>query len=136
MKFGSAKSAGFGVLMFGVPLLLAASAVIAPADVRLYVIAGAVLVSTFLMWIWFGTWYEFRDGLLLLRSGPFFERIPYERITQANRIKSMASSMALSSDMIELRHGENYITGTTMVSPADRDGFLQELRNRCPNLKQ
>lgn len=47
----------------------------------------------------------------------------------------MASSMALSSYMIELRHGKNYITVTTYISPIDRDEFIIEIKKRCPNIK-
>ena len=135
MRYPSAKSPGFAALMFGVIALLFAAAAVTPGDAQIYVAAGAALTAARLLWIWFGTWYEFRETALHLRLGPFFERIPYERIFAANRMKSMASSMALSSDMIELRHGENYIAGTTMISPKDREGFLLELRARCGNLK-
>jgi hypothetical protein len=48
----------------------------------------------------------------------------------------MAASMALSNEMIELRHGKNYLSGTTFISPADRDGFIVELTERCPNLRK
>jgi hypothetical protein len=69
-----------------------------------------------------------------LRMGPFFERIPYIKIFSAKKIKGMMSSMALSSDMLELRHGKNYITGTTYISPEDRDAFIAELKLWCPGL--
>jgi hypothetical protein len=36
--------------------------------------------------------------------------------------------------MIELRHGKNYISGTTFISPVNREKFLAELKLRCPNL--
>ena len=88
-----------------------------------------------ILWVWFGTFYEFKDTYLLLRSGPFFERIPYVKIASVRKFKSMASSMALSNEMIELRHGKNYVTGTTYISPADRDGFIHQLKLVCPNVK-
>lgn len=135
MRYPSAKSKGFTALIMGVILLLIVSAAIVPADARMIVLSGSALVAAFLLWIWFGTWYEFKEEYLLARLGPFFERIPYEKIFEANKIKSMASSMALSSDMIELRHGKNYITGTTYISPQDRDGFIDELKTRCTSLK-
>lgn len=134
MRFPSGKSAGFAALVWGVPAVLAVSAVIVPAGMRLIVIAGAAAVTTMLLWIWFGTYYEFQEECLMIRFGPFFERIPYERIFEAKRLEGMASSMALSGRMIELRHGENYLSGTTCISPKDREGFLAELGLRCPNL--
>lgn len=135
MRYHSAKSTGFVILVISVIVLLIVSIAIAPADLRLIVMTGAALGIGLLLWIWFGTWYEFQPSGLLLRCGPFYERIPYDRITEASRTKGMASSMALSSDMIELRHGENYLTGTTMISPKDKETFLAELKARCPALK-
>jgi hypothetical protein len=32
------------------------------------------------------------------------------------------------------KHGKNYFTGTTYVSPKDRDGFIAELKRRCRNI--
>lgn len=135
MKYPSAKSAGFTILVWGVIALLAASSVIAPPFIRIFIIAASVLTAACLLWIWFGTGYEFREDFLMLRYGPFFERIPYEKVTHAMKLKAMFSSMALSSEMIELRHGANYLTGTTFISPKDREGFLEELKKRCANLQ-
>ncbi len=136
MRYPSAKSAGFSILIWGVVVLLVVSMIIIPTEFRTITIIGSITGIAFILWIWFGAYYEFRDRYLLARMGPFFERIPYERITSARLFKSMVSSMALSNEMIELRHGKNYITGTTYISPADRDGFLIALKARSPNLKE
>jgi hypothetical protein len=135
MRYPSAKGLGFSILIGGVLLLLIVCVVIAPANLRLPIAAGAAAVTALMLWIWFGTWYEFREDYLMIRFGPFFERVPYERIVSATKLKSMVSSMALASEMIELQHGPNYISGTTYISPKDRDGFLLELKARCVNLK-
>ena len=135
MRYPSAKSTGFGILFFGVILVLVISMVIIPSQYRALTVAGSAAGIGLILWIWFGTFYEFRDTYLLLRSGPFFERIPYAKITSARKFKSMASSMALSNEMIELRHGKNYVTGTTYISPGDRDGFIAQLKLMSPNVK-
>jgi hypothetical protein len=134
VRYPSARSVGFGVLVWGVVILLAVAVIIVPADLRLPVAAGSLAGIAFMLWIWYGSYYEFRETHLLARMGLFFERIPYERITSARPFKSMISSMALSSEMIELRHGKNYISGTTYISPVNREQFLAELKRRCPNL--
>ncbi len=134
MRYPSAKSAGFGVLVWGVVILLAVAVIIIPAEFRIITAIGSLVGIGFMLWIWYGSYYEFKETYLLARMGPFFERIPYERITSARPFKSMISSMALSSEMIELRHGKNYISGTTYISPVNREQFLVELRTRCPNL--
>lgn len=134
MRYPSEKSAGFGVLVWGVVILLAVAVIIIPAEFRIITAIGSLVGIGFMLWIWYGSYYEFKETYLLARMGPFFERIPYERITSARPFKSMISSMALSSKMIELRHGKNYISGTTYISPVNREQFLVELRTRCPNL--
>jgi hypothetical protein len=135
MKYKSAKSISFGILFWGVIIILIVSVVIIPAGYQLIAAVACLIVSGFLFWIWYGTYYEFRDTFLAVRLGPFFENIQYTKIFLITPFKSMASSMALSSEMIELRHGKNYITGTTYISPVNRDEFIIELQKRCPNLE-
>lgn len=135
MRYPSSKSRGFAILVCGVILILIVATVLVSGQERWILLVGTALGTSLLLWIWFATFYEFKYEHLLLRMGPFFQRIPYPRITSARKFQGMMSSMALSSDMIELRHGKNYITGTTYISPKDRDGFLAELKTRCQSLK-
>ena len=134
MRYYSARSLGFGILLWGVMIILLASVAIVPESIRLLTVILSLAVCAFMLWIWFGTYYEFRETCLALRMGPFFENIKYGKIFSLRKFKGMASSMALSSEMIELRHGKNYITGTTYISPVNRDEFIDELSSRCPNL--
>ncbi len=135
MRYPSAKSMGFGILVWGVVILLVVSMIIIPVEYRSITVIASIIGIAFMLWIWFGAYYEFRDKYLLARMGPFFERIPYERITSARLFSGMPSSMALSNKMIEIRHGKNYVLGTTYISPADREGFLIALKALYPNLK-
>jgi hypothetical protein len=136
MKYQSAKSIGFGLLFWGVIVVLVVSVVVIPSEYRLLAILALSIVGGFLFWIWYGTYYEFRETYLAIRMGPFFENIQYTKIFSIRPFKSMASSMALSSEMIELRHGKNYITGTTYISPINQDEFIVELQKRCINLDE
>ena len=134
MKYKSAKSIGFGMLFWGVIMVLLVSVIIVPAEYRLPAALISLVVSCFLLWIWYGTYYQFRENDLAIRFGPFFENIQYTKIFSIKPFRSMASSMALSNEMIELRHGRNYTTGTTYISPENRDEFISELQKRCVNL--
>jgi hypothetical protein len=134
MRYASARSAGFGILIWGIILVLVISMVIIPPQYRTPTIAGSLMGIGFILWIWYGTFYEFKQTYLLVKMGPFFERIPYSKITSARKFRSMVSSMALSNEMIELRHGKNYITGTTYISPKDRDGFIEQLKFRSTGI--
>lgn len=136
MRYPSGRSTGFGILIWGAILLLSGSLIFYLWQANWIIPLGIAAGIAFILWIWFGTYYEFRESYLLARMGPFFERIPYKKIYSVRKFKSMASSMALSGDMIELRHGKSYITGTTYISPLDRDRFLTELKIRCPGLNK
>jgi hypothetical protein len=91
-----------------------------------------LLVVIFLVWIWFGTYYETREDYLLIRSGPIWQRIRYERIRAMKKSSKPWSSAALSLKRIEIRHGK---MGYTLISPVDRDAFLKEMKRRCPNAR-
>jgi len=134
MRYPAAKGLFASVSIWGVIFILVLSAFFIPGEqLWIFAIGGGVVVLL-LLWIWFSAWYEFRDDHLFARMGPFFQRIPYDKITSARKASTIASSMSLSSEAIELRHGKNYITGTTYISPRDRDRFLIELKARCHNL--
>lgn len=91
----------------------------------------------FLLWIYFGTYYEFREEYLFCKSGPFFENIKYDNIKSIKLTQNLFSSMALSSKRIEIRqHGKGYILGTTFISPMNRQEFINELIKRCKNLEK
>ncbi|KAF0225811.1 MAG: hypothetical protein FD133_770 [Erysipelotrichaceae bacterium] len=88
-----------------------------------------------LLWIYFKTYYEFRDEVLYCKSGPFYEKIRYDSIKSIKLCENFMSSMALSRQRIEIKqHKKNYIVGTTYISPIDREDFLYELKRRCHHL--
>lgn len=101
-------------------------------------VLGLVLtapVVAFLAWIYFGTYYEFREDYLYCRSGPYVERIRYENIKSARLCANFYSSLALSRKRIEIRQRKKgRILGTTYISPVNRKKFLMELISRCENL--
>jgi hypothetical protein len=99
--------------------------------------AAVAIASALLLWLLYGTFYELRDDCLYCRSGPFVEKIGYDKIKYLGFSDSMLSSMALSSRRIEIRQYEKgYITGTTMISPENIEIFLGHLTQRCRNLEK
>jgi hypothetical protein len=113
------------------------SILIVPANERLIIILLVIPVTVFLGWLYFGTYYIFEERVLICKSGPFTEKIPYEKIKSLKLCENFMSSMALSRERIEIRqHGKGYVTGTTYISPVDRQKFLVELKTRCPNLDE
>lgn len=92
----------------------------------------AVWVTTaFILWLYFGTYYEFKDTYLYIRSGPFLEKIPYNRIESIRFCKNRWSSMALSSHRIEIKQKDKgFVRGTTYISPVNLTAFYKELQKR------
>ncbi len=126
----------FRVLMWGTVLIMLVSIMIVPQNEKTIGYAVGVPMICLILWIYFGTYYEFRDEYLYCRSGPFVEKIVYEKIKSVILSQNMLSSMALSKKRIEIRqHGKGYITGTTYISPVNREEFMMELISRCKNIE-
>lgn len=100
-----------------------------------YFIGIPVLI--FILWIYFGTWYELREDHLYCQSGPIRQRIKYDNIKSLKLSNNPLSSLALSIKRIEIReHNKGFMLGTTFISPKNREEFLEELKKRCHNLEE
>lgn len=134
MRVRSAVDSWLTVAVVATIAVLIASVVFLPGAAGPLGLAVTAVIGGFLLWLYFGTYYELRDEHLYCRSGPFVERIPYDRIKSLRLCRNLYSSMALSLDRIEIRqHGRGFVTGTTMISPVDRERFLEQLQARCRN---
>ncbi len=135
MRIKSSIDRWFNILIWITIGIMTVSMLIIPKNERVIGYSVGIPMLLFLFWIYFGTYYEFRENYLLCKSGPFFEKIAYEKIKSVKLSENMLSSMALSTKQIEIRqHGKGYIMGTTFISPINREEFLQELESRCKNL--
>jgi hypothetical protein len=127
-------------ITLGIGFILAVfimSVIIVPDQERWIILIMALPASLFLAWLYFGTYYVFGDEVLICRSGPFTEKIPYTQIKSLRLCENLMSSMALSRERIEIKqHGKGYITGTTYISPVNREHFLSELTQRCHHLDE
>lgn len=143
MRVKSAVDRWFKAVVFGVIVLLVAAVTLLmlTTSFSLYQIvigcAAVVLASALLLWLLYGTFYELREDYLYCRSGPFVEKIGYDKIKYLGYTDNMLSSMALSSRRIEIRqYNKSYIAGTTMISPENIEIFLAYLKLRCRNLEK
>ncbi len=87
-------------------------------------------VIGFLVWIVIGTNYTLEGRNLVVRSGPFTWRIAIDQITSIEKATLFArarSSPALSMDRLVITYGNNK---RLMISPADKEKFLADLRAR------
>lgn len=137
MRVKSSIDLLYRILIWITVAILIASIFTSPKKERIIGVIVIFPILVFIMWLYFGTYYEFHQDYLYCRSGPFFEKIPYDKIKSLKLSKNMFSSMALSRKRIEIKqHGKGYIMGTTFISPINREVFLEELIKRCSNLEQ
>lgn len=94
--------------------------------------AIGVLVVIFCSWILLGTYYEFKDDYLLVKSGPFKSRILYDEIKKISFKKSIVASTALSIDRIEIICNGRF---GGYVSPRNKNDFIEMLKSKCVNAK-
>ena len=80
-------------------------------------------------WMWRTTGYAVTRDHLIVRSGPFQQRIPLSEIRSVRRTRNPLASLALSLDRLEIRYGKRRLI---LISPEDRESFLALLRERCP----
>jgi hypothetical protein len=124
------------VLIWGTVLILLVGILITPPTKKVIGFLISTPIIVFLLWMYFGTYYELRDKYLYCRCGPLVEKIPYEKIKTVKLSQNLFSSMALSRERLEIRqHGKGHFTGTTYISPINRQAFMDDLIKRCDNLK-
>ena len=79
------------------------------------------------LWLLYTTQYLVEDEVLKIQSGPFKWTIPITSISQVVETTNPRSSPALSLRRLEITYGESK---TIMVSPKDREGFLEAIGQR------
>jgi hypothetical protein len=93
-------------------------------------IASVLLVFA----IYFGLVFPLRYGLddthLLVRFGICRQRIPLVDISEVHPTHNPMSSPALSLDRLHVKYGQGFFKAV-MISPADRNGFLDDLAQKA-----
>ena len=97
---------------------------------RVTMLASAGFLASMLTGLVWPVRYRFAPNELVVRSGLLRQRIRYADITSVEPTRAAWSSPALSLDRQRIRYRGTWL----MVSPADRDSFLAELRQRAPQL--
>ena len=82
-------------------------------------------------WLLLGTRYSLTDDALKVRAGPFRWTVPLAEISSVRPSRSILSAPALSLDRIQIDYGARRI----LISPRERQRFVDELRQRCPKAR-
>jgi hypothetical protein len=93
-----------------------------------------VAVAAFVAGLYLGAIFPMRYGLdhtqLIVRHGVFRKRIALADIGDVYPTRNPLSSPALSLDRLHVQFGQGFSKGV-MISPADRDRFLDDLALRA-----
>ena len=118
-----------GVILGGVPFASAFAAwqlVQTPIPGRWMVAVPILLLGVCLpLSLLFFTTYRITDISLRIRSGLFAWEIPIQAISKVESTNDPFSSPALSLDRIRIEYGH---AKSVLVSPANKDDFLRDLR--------
>ncbi|WP_284090407.1 PH domain-containing protein [Acinetobacter pittii] len=96
-----------------------------------------VIYSLVILVIWlpiFNTYYLVENNTLTIRSLVFRWKININDITRIEPTHNPLSSPALSLDRLKIYYMKDGRVATVMISPKDKEGFLNMLRNN-PNAK-
>ncbi len=74
--------------------------------------------------------YSITDDAVVVRHGLVRQRVPLRDLVEVRPTRSPLSAPALSLDRLHLRFGEGLFRNT-MISPADKEAFLDELAARA-----
>lgn len=96
-----------------------------------------MIYSLVILVIWlpvFNTYYVVENNTLIIKSLVFRWKININDITQIEPTHNPLSSPALSLDRIKISYMKNGRIAKVMISPKDKEGFLNTLRKN-PNAK-
>lgn len=136
MRYDAKIDAWISLLLWGTNIMLLGLVFTIPKEeIWIYLLTVSPMIIL-MVWLILGSYYEFREEDLYMKLGPFFGRIKYKDIKSVELKTNWLSSMAMTSKRIEIRvHGKGFFRGTTYIGPKDREEFLYDLINRCPNLE-
>ncbi len=77
--------------------------------------------------------YELTGDTLIVRHGLVRQKIPFDNIQGVTPSRNPISSPALSLDRLHIDRGTSL---PLLISPEDKDGFLNDLAGRCAHLKR
>ncbi|QNX59438.1 PH domain-containing protein [Acinetobacter seifertii] len=90
-----------------------------------------VIYSLIIFLIWlpiFNTYYVVENNTLMIKSLVFRWKINIDDITQIEPTHNPLSSPALSLDRLKIYYMKNGRVAKVMISPKDKEGFLNTLR--------
>lgn len=127
MYFPSKKDIWLGTIIWGSILFMIAISLFDDPGWRLSDVLESgicLLISAFLLWLWFGTGYKVEEGVIKIKYGPFRSTVEIKKIRKLRATKNPLAAPALSIDRIEILYGKYDIA---IVSPKYVTDFIDLL---------
>ena len=137
MKFEPEKSAVSALVIFSmvsVLLTLQLRTLIYEPEAGYFLPLLPSLPVGLMLWIWFGTGYEIKNGNLYYRSGPFTGNIDISGIKEIRKGQSwrlIGIKPALSTDGIIIRYNK---FDEIFLAPDNKKEFIEELLRNNPDI--
>lgn len=114
-------------------LVAVGSVAMVESPFRALAVSPVLLLSVGLpVWLLRATAYRIGPSELFVRCGPFRWRVPLSEIRAVTPTRNPLSSPALSLDRLRIDYGRRR---WIMISPADKEAFVTELRKRVPAIQ-
>lgn len=129
MRFYSKKGILIGILLRGAILFMGYTTIFLTETEdgwieQLITILVFILITGFISWLWFWTYYEIDGEDLKIVAGPFKQKVNIMKIKRVKRTKNPLSSPALSLKRIKLEFGK---WDFVIISPKDEESFCNKL---------
>lgn len=98
---------------------------------QILVFSSCIVVPLFFLWMMITTYYLIEEENLVIRFGPFKKIVPLASIKSVKKTMNPLSSPALSLKRLEISYNTYDMV---LISPKDRDAFIQVLSERCEQL--
>ena len=103
---------------------------------ELLIISIIYLIIFYIIWLpIFNTVYYLKDTSIEVKSMFFKWSIPLKDIKTINSCTNFISAPALSIKRIEIIYFSKGMTEVIMISPKDREAFLEELNKKISSMK-
>lgn len=108
----------------------------APLSAILILTSIFIIFTTLFLWLNLSVKYIFYENYLLIKSGPFKSKIPYESITKITETHAILTGHGIltSRDALEI-YNKTTFYGSIKISPEYKSEFIKELKNRGPHIQ-
>lgn len=136
MRYKHKVDGWVAVLLYGSVFMFIPMFFLVPEEEQYILILSFVLMAIIILPFMYG-YLEFKEDHLLIRMHVFRQKIYYDNIKSIRMCRNWLSSMAMTSERIEIKeHKKGFIRGTTYVGPSDREQFFEELKLNCRYLEE